>query len=285
MTGSASMTFTGGSNTQTGNGWAMNDNIAFAWNGELDNGMTVDVNFLLDDSDGTGAQIFDNRSLAIGMGDVGTLTFWGQAGDGVISANDDKMPTAYEESWNGADAPGQGAATSNMFWYNNSSIVDGLSVDISHVPSSTTEVLSSTEFGLTYTGVDGLTLSYNQGKDGGAGLGSKIDNKILYATYSYGPVTVGIQENTADSEVVSSDEDFTSMGVSYAVTDELSVSYTQSKLDYELGTLTDQESVSFGASYTMGSMAFVATHNKHDNVSGADASDRDWYEIGVSFAF
>ena len=285
MTGGASMTFTGGSNTQTGNGWAMNDNIAFSWGGELDNGMTVDVNFLLDNGDGTGAQIFDNRSLALGMGDAGTLTFWGNSGDGVISANDDKMPAAYEESFTGADAPTQGAATSNMFWYNNSSLMDGLSVDLSYTPSSTTEVEGSTEAGITYTGVEGLTLSYNKGKDKGAGALAHVDNQIFYATYAYGPVTLGFQENEADSEVANGDEDYSSMAISYAVSEELSLSYGVSKLDYESATLTDQESVSIGASYTMGSMTFSGTHNRHDNISGADASDRDWYELAVSFAF
>ena len=56
----------------------MNDNLSFSWGGELDNGMTVDVNFLLDNGDGAAAQIFDNRSLAIGILMHGTLTFWGQ---------------------------------------------------------------------------------------------------------------------------------------------------------------------------------------------------------------
>ena len=289
VTGSASIYYSAKEKAAS-TGFYQNDKIVFTGSGTLDNGMELTMGLSIDESDVAADQAatgrtFEGRYIALSSDTLGTLQFDGKDGSSVVSALDDKMPAAYEESFTGADAPTQGAATSNMFWYNNSSLMDGLSVDLSYTPSSTTEVEGSTEAGITYTGVEGLTLSYNKGKDKGAGALAHIDNQIFYATYAYGPVTLGFQENEADSEVADGDEDYSSMAISYAVSEELSLSYGVSKLDYESATLTDQESVSIGASYTMGSMTFSGTHNRHDNISGADASDRDWYELAVSFAF
>ena len=128
ISGGAGITFTGGGDHVSGNGWGMNDALDFSWGGELDNGFTVDLAFKLDNSDGNAKQIFDNRSLTIGMGGAGELQFWGQAGDSVISAHDDKLPTAYEESFDGADGPGKGHTSSNMFYYTNNS-VEGVKIE------------------------------------------------------------------------------------------------------------------------------------------------------------
>ena len=47
----------------------------------------------------TSGQIFDNRSIAIDMDEAGTLEFWGQSGDSVVTATDDNAyQTMYEES-------------------------------------------------------------------------------------------------------------------------------------------------------------------------------------------
>ena len=159
VTGSAALYFTGGDKNVAGNGWTMNDSITFSGGGEMDNGWNVTATFLLDNSDGRGTatsgQMFDNRSIAIDMNEAGKLEFWGQSGDSVVTATDDKLPNMYEESWYGAGSPNTGAATSNMFYYSNAAIVDGVNFMASYTPSGTAEVLSSTEFGVTYSGVEG----------------------------------------------------------------------------------------------------------------------------------
>jgi len=294
VTGSAALYFTGGDKNVRGNGWSMNDSISFSGGGEMDNGWNVTANFKLDNSDGranvpgslTGSQIFDNRSIAIDMNQAGTLEFWGQAGDSVISATDDKLPNMYEESWYGADAPGHGATTANMFYYSNAAIVDDLTVLASYTPSGKAEVQSSTEFGVTYAGVEGLMVGYATGTDGGAGAASEVDNRNVWATYAYNSITVGYQSNSSDSKVAKKDEDYTGMVVTYTVTDELSISYGTSEIDYELNAF-DQESTSVGAAYTMGSMTLSGVHNTHDNIKGSSlaSADRDVYELGLSFAF
>ncbi|MDA7593440.1 porin [Candidatus Pelagibacter sp.] len=290
VSGSAALYFTGGDKNVRGNGWSMNDSITFSGGGEMDNGWNVTATFLLDNSDGRGTstsgQIFDNRSIAIDMDTAGTLEFWGQSGDSVVTATDDKLPNMYEEAWYGAGSPNTGAATANMFYYSNAAIVDGLNVMASYTPSGTAEVQSSTEFGATYSGVDGLTIGYATGTDGGAGATSEVDNRNMWATYAYGSVTVGYQTNSSDSKVADADTDYTGMVITYTVTDELAVSYGTAEIDYENNAF-DQESTSIGASYTMGSMTLSGVHNTHDNISGSSLAreDRAVYELGLSFAF
>ena len=124
VSGSAGIGLANQDKTTKGNGFSMTDAITFKGSGEMDNGWTVSVSMELDNSDGranvpgskTGSQIFDNRSIAIDMNDMGTLTFYGAAGDSVISATDDKLPNMYEESFHGAGTPGKGATNGNMFY-------------------------------------------------------------------------------------------------------------------------------------------------------------------------
>ena len=68
ISGGSSISYNAGNDGIQGNPWSMNDSLTFSWGGELDNGFTVDMSFLLDNSDGAVSQIFDNRTLAIGMG-------------------------------------------------------------------------------------------------------------------------------------------------------------------------------------------------------------------------
>jgi outer membrane protein OmpU len=292
IAGGAGITFSGGGSKLVGNGWGMNDALDFTWGGELDNGWTVDLAFKLDNSDGNAKQIFDNRSLAIGLGDAGTVTFWGQAADSVVSANDDKMPTAYEESFDGAGGPGRGATTSNMWYYSNS--LEGFGIDLSYTPSGTGEHAGSTEYGVTVTAVEGLTIGVAGGEDNGSV--SKIDNTIAYVTYAFGPVTVGYQANESDDTAAASstaatgaqnrgDLDYTAMAISYAVSEDLSVSLAKSEIDYELSTLDKQESTSINASYTMGSMSWSVQHADHSNANGIATEDYKEYEIGLAFSF
>ena len=285
ISGGSSLSYNGGNDGVQGNPWSMNDSLTFSWGGELDNGFTVDMSFLLDNSDGAAAQIFDNRTLAVGMGDAGTLTFWGQAGSGVVGSFDDMTPNAYEESWYSADGPGQGHSASNMFYYTNS--LDAVTLHVSHTPAGH---MSSTEFGAVVTAIDNLEVGFAMGDDE-ATNSAVVDNTIMYAKYTIGGATLGVQKNEADSEVADSDEDFTAWGISYAVNEDMSVSYGQSKLDYEAVGTSSQEARGFSASYTMGSMTLAGTVNDITNQgagatgAGNTSANNETFEINLSFAF
>jgi outer membrane protein OmpU len=283
ISGGASLSYNGGNGGATGNPWSMNDSLTFTWGGEMDNGMTVDMNFLLDNSDGNA--IFDNRSLALGLNGGGTLTFWGSSGSGVVGSFDDMMPTAYEESWYSGDSPNQGHSTGNMFYYTNA--LDAATIHASFTPASGGSDASSLELGAVITAVENLEVGVAIGEDNGSA--EAVDNTIVYAKYTMGGATFGVQKNEADSATANSDEEFVAYGVSYAVSEDLSVSAGKSELKYEAAD--DQEATGFSASYTMGSMTLAGTLNNIKNeptstvASSTNTAESDTFELNLSFAF
>ena len=305
VSGSAGLTFAGQDKTTAGNGFSMSDEITFSGGGELDNGWTVAVSMQLDNNASSDAETattvsnMDNRSITIGMGDAGTISFIGHGGDSALGAVDDVMPHADgNETWDTLAATTLGGttsfnsisgnATNNMISYNNSSIVDGLSFTASLTPSNGgTNAGTTMSYAVAYTGVDGLTVGY--AIDENSELGAlQTDFKTMYVKYAYGPVTVGYQVSDEDSATVADNDDFTAYGISYAVSDALTVSYNESIYDDSTAaSTTDQENSAIAVSYTMGSMAITATSVSVDN-SGAGTGaidDTQGYELNLSFAF
>jgi outer membrane protein OmpU len=287
VTGGVSLNFSGEEKQTTGNGWSMNDGITFKASGELDNGWAVTATQIIDSSDGTANTIMDTRILAIDMGDSGTLTFSGTGGSSVLNAIDDVTPTAGEESWDdvtGADTIPGGTGGDDMFHYSNSSLMDGVTVSASYTPSDgATVVESSSDYGVKYTGIDGLTVGIAAGENNAAAASIDITN--MYVTYAMDAFSVGYQSSESDSETANADLDFTALGLSYAVSEEMSVSLNTSTIDYENATLSDQEAMGISVSYVMGSMTLKANHNTVDNIAGASTDDRSGYALGLTFAF
>jgi outer membrane protein OmpU len=283
-TGAAAINFTGNEAVNTGNGWTMSDQVTFTGSAEMDNGWTVSTSMRLDNSDGG---VFDARSMTIDMGDSGTLTFAGSDGSGVVHPMDDTSPTAKEESWDvvpGVTAHRVGPEGPNMFTYSNSSLMDGVTLSAGYLPSGgTADVESSTDFAISYTGIEGLTIGAATSENNSAA--TSIDGTALNVTYAMDAFTIGFSTSEADSETANSDTELTAYGVSYAVSDDLSVSLNMSEIQHENNTLVDQEAMGISFSYTMGSMTLSGTHNSIDNVGGTAATDRSGYELGLAFAF
>jgi outer membrane protein OmpU len=280
VSGATSIFFGGEDNSNSGNGWSMTDQIDFNASGEMDNGFTVDMYLQFD-----GGSTLDDKTLAIGMGDMGTLTFSGHGGNGPVGAWDDKTPSANEESWGTSiggtvDGPTNSAVSDNSFIYDYT-VTDGLALKAAYKPSKGTALESSTEIGVSYTGMEGLTVLAAMGENNSAA--DKIDLSVFSVNYAMGPITVGFQSNESDAGT-GTDEDFSAYGISYAVSDDLSISYGASSLDYS-SALEDQESSAVSISFTAGGVAMSASHQTTDNVAGATATDNSSYEINFSFAF
>ena len=271
-------------------GWYMNDKIVFTGSGTLDNGLGFEMNLSIDESDtAANTQTFEGRSIKLTSDTLGSLTFQGRDGTGVTGAYDDRMPTVYEETWYAVSAAGQpidGPNVANSFYYSNNT-VDGVQLDVSYTPggSGQSQDASTVEYGAVITAVDGLTLGIAHGEDNST-IDVDVDNTVMYATYAFGPVTVGYQTNESDSTVASSDQEFDAAAVTYAVNDDLSVMMSRSKVEKE-GDADDQKVTSFGASYSMGSMSVaVQTFDVKNNAHGtADADSYRLNEINLSFAF
>ena len=177
---------------------------------------------------------------------------------------------------------GGAAQTHNLFIYDYT-ITDGLELKASYNPSGTGVVEGSTEYGVKYTGVEGLTVYAAMGENNDAAAG--IDNTMIAASYASGAVTIGMQVNELDHATANSDRDATMIGVSYAVSDDLSVSLNTSTVEYESSTLDDQEAMAVSFSQTSGGMTISGSYGNMDNVAGSATVDNTGYELNVAFAF
>ena len=168
-------------------------------------------------------------------------------------------------------------------FYTLPSMVDGFAVTASYNPSgSGTD--SATSVGVTYTGVEGLSVSYGMGDD--TTVGNAGEGTALKASYAIGSVTVAYSNYEFDTTGTASDDDTTSYKVSYTVSDELSISYGAEEVQRP-GKTEDAEFAGITASYTAGGMTISASMQTADNMDGSTTStqDRERWALGLSFAF
>ena len=283
MSATSKITYVGADNGDDGNTWSMSDSISFSTTGEMDNGFTITHGIELD------GPAIDANSIAINTGDMGTLTFVGGGTTGVVTQWDDLTPNANEEAngvpYNGTASAvdGGGAQTHNLFIYDYT-ITDGLEFKASYAPSGlASAVEGSTEYGIKYTGIDGLTVYAAMGENNDAAAG--VDNTNFAAIYAAGAMTVGFQTNDVDHATANSDRDSTMIGISYAVSDDLSVSLNTSTVSHESSTKDDQEATGVSFSYTSGGMTVSGSYGTMDNVAGTSTVDNNAYEMNVAFAF
>ncbi len=291
VTGSAGMSYTGGDSKATqGQGWTMGDSITFSASGDVnDIGVTLTMELDGDDSDGGAAagNEFDNQSIAFDLGDAGTLTFHGHGGSSALGAKDDVMPTANEEPWDivtGAEAEVVGGAGGNNMFAYSYAHESGLTGTVTYVNAAdaVTDV-SSTSYGLEFTGMEGLTVGYAQ-QDVEVTTNAKSDESTMYAKYAIGGITVGIQMSEKDSES-GTDYETTGIGISYQVNDDLAVSYGNHEIEAVGAGTPDQEAAAVSFSYTMGSLGIVGTVHDVDHVANSTTNSREKYSLGLSFNF
>ena len=298
LSGGASVTFTSTHDSDK-TGYGMADSITAKYSGETDGGLTVTTSLELDGG-ANASSSFDNRSISIASDDMGTITFSGHGGDTVMSGWDDMMPTAYEEVFavtkNQSDAAtGAGNLTiagqsGDNTWRYDSPTVSGAQFSVAYLSTDTGatagRISSYSDMGIKISpeAVEGLTVGYAVGEFDEASGTLGVDVSTMYATYAYGSFTVGYQDSENDGPTAADSDESDSWAVSYAVSDDFSVSYGQH--EYTSGTDTDvQESSGFSASYTMGGTSIKAAFNSTDNIRAAASNDEDSFEIAVSFAF
>jgi outer membrane protein OmpU len=285
-----------GEQINTGVGYSMADSVVLSGSTELDNGMTVSMSFELDDADTSHS--YDSHSVTIASDSLGTLTFSGNGGSSAVSAID---ATAAGDIFDNFDGQTGDAETSSSvgdaamltspggddsFYYTLPEMVEGLSVSASYNPQATTG-FSSSAFGATYTGIEGLSVSYGVG-DNNRDAGSTYDADVttMKASYAYGPVTVAYSNHEYDSATATRDQDTTSFSVAYTVTDAISVSYGEETIDSGEQTV-DAEYTSLSVSYTSGGMTITAKQQEAENISYSTTSteDQDYWGLTLAFAF
>ena len=277
-----------GGAANAGKAWTMGNSVTFTGSGETDGGLTVTASFELDQGAHTTAP-FDSHGLTVGNDAFGTLTFQGHGGAAAQSAVDD-MATGdiWDNGMGHAGAP-TSSSSNNMLGYKLPTLVDGLAVNVSYVPHTTTQYEDTMDFALAYTGVEGLTIGYASGENKTT-KGSEADVSTYYLSYAFGPLTVAYANTEYDSEATTStaDVDFTGYSVAYTVTDEISVAYKVSDTSTPNdSTDADQEVNGVTASYTAGGMTISGKMVNGDNMaySTAASADKSMWELAASFAF
>jgi outer membrane protein OmpU len=286
VSGSAGITIENNSQSAAGKAFSMPNSVYLSGSGETDGGLNISVSFELDQGAAT-TQPFDNHSVSVGNDSIGTLTLHGHGGSSAQSALD---TTAAGDLWdNGFDIstahdPSTSATSNNMLYYSLPSLVDGLGAAVSYTPDGTGHQ-SSTAFSLTYSGIEGLSVSYGYGDDNSS-VGVDADATTIKASYAVGSFTLGLSNTDYSTTTASSDQDVTSWNVAYTVSDSISVAYGAETHELE-GSATDIEVSGLSASYTAGGMTISAASIEADNVghSTAATADREYWKLGASFAF
>jgi outer membrane protein OmpU len=279
ISGAAKVSYVSQDETEvSGNPFSMTRDISFTGSGEMDNGMTISYDQLLS------AGAFSTSGLALDMGDAGTLSFrHGGSGGHGIGAYEDKMPTAAENVWDDLDGQANGVLTKNAIGkigYGTTFAGANVSVDYNKSEGGG----SAKSIGLDYAPVDGAMVFVAM-SDEYAGTNTSMDQTTFGGTYTTGGITAGIQMTSIDNAAADSDQDRTHIAASFAVNEDLSVSWGMSTVQFEAAAKTDQEDSGFSVSYTMGSMSLTAAANASDNVGGSNGTDDTHKEIGLAFAF
>jgi len=305
VSGSAGINFenyqAANSDTAASNGtkaFSMGNQITFSGSGELDNGMNVSLSFVIDEFDNANSSsvanagsLFDAHSVTISSDAMGSLKFSGEGGSSAQNTIDGTAAGDIWDLWDGRDGANSAAKNSkssnNMFLYTLPSMVDGLAVSASYVPAAGNGA-SDTSYVLTYTGIEGLSVSYGTGtNDSPAGTATDSETDTVKLSYAYGPVTVAYSDSTHDSATDTADQDVTSMKLSYTVSDAISISYGEE--DIASGATDDIDAAysKISASYTAGGLTVSGNMSEMENgtYTTAVAGDEEYYGLSLSFAF
>jgi len=293
-TGAAEMKMTNNSQKSTGKTVGMGNSIYFTGSGETDGGLNVSLSFELDQGASDGAAgVYDNHSVSVGNDSLGTLTVHGHGGSNSAAALD---TTAAGDFWDNTlgigtatggagDTPQASASGNGLVVYSLPSMVDGLSVGVSYASAGENNE-GSTAFGLTYAGVEGLSVSYGKGESNGT-INVDQDQTVMKASYVYGPITLAASNNDFDHTTAANDQEVQSYAISYSLTDSISVTYGEETIE-KTGKTSDIEIEGITASYTSGGMTAAITSIEATNVdhssTGTD-NDNEFWKVSLSFAF
>jgi len=297
-TGGASLAFEGYSGTilESDSAFSMGDSVTLSGATELDNGITVTMAFELDgDSEASSTtSAYDDNSLTLSSDAMGTLKFSAHGGSSASSAMDgtaagdmfDNFDTGLTVTGAATKAAGAG---DNSFFYTTPTLVEGL-VATASLNTAGASGNNAMGFGVTYTGVEGLSLSYGTADVNAGASTNSGDQTVMKASYAIGSLTMSYtnsEYSIGTGATEANAQDVTSMAVSYTVSDALSVTYGTEVIESGLSTATDAEYQGISVAYTAGGMTLTAANQIADAISHSSAANEDYeyWSLGLSFAF
>ena len=271
-------------NDQDGRKMSMGNQLTFTGGGEMDNGMNVSLSFILDQGDGVAAATapFDSHSISVGSDAMGTITF---AGEGASSAQNTIDTTAAGDIWDNTftyTGPTNSNASDKTLLWALPSFVDGLDTKVSYTGASAGKD-SQISYALTYSGIEGASISYGAGSTGGTDAAEGTDVVTMKASFAFGPISAGMSINDYSAPTGTASEEQNSYKVSYSITDELSVSYG-SETHETNGQSFDEEFSQVSVAYTTGGLTVSASQTDAENATTSGNEEELW-NVGLSFAF
>ena len=278
-----------------GNPMGMDTRITFSGSGELDNGFTTSVYVTDEINGGTGMY---SGEVALGMGDLGTISLNQGGGNVGADAIDDETPRAYEEADDKISTNFRGLAnpqgSGNMIKYTNTLGMVNLNLGFRTGGGSNNVVgVTGGNSENVYTGaltsspIDGLTVGAgysNVEKD----AGKDDEGYAGFVKYAFGSVTVGAQRNVTTSGTAASAAEGNQVSIAFNVNENLAISYSDGSIDhFGTGATADVEEdfSAINISYTMGGMTIAAQMAEADNAAGTANADEEATEIVLSLAF
>jgi len=258
-----------------------NTSLFFSGSGELDNGYAVSVTQNLTEAG------FSSGSMSVDMGDMGKLMMYQVTNAAGIASIQDKVPNAGEQVWDD-NAATHGGPADGIVDPNGGDDVLGYTVSANGFTLSTALSFpgdgAETSAALTASGlVDGLTIGAGFGNDKQATTDDDLSTAFI--TYAAGPITIGAQQSKVEDDSASQDIERDAYGVTFAVNENLSVSYGVSDTDYDTSSKVDEENKGISASYTTGGMTVGLVNNSKDNANGTSGTNQETTEIKLTFAF
>ena len=290
---------TGGNtgNEVTGNSYGANSSVTLSGSGDVGFG-TVSMTRTLNDSNSGWGSSFQT----LDMGDMGILSFDSTAGALVgVTANDDLMPTAYEEASTGVSSKGvTGVGSTNVIGYRNTFGMFSVSAGYSQKGTSTAESGSSgeashgsiTDLYVSVSPMDGFTIgaghSENTSTDTST-TSTDTQEMVMNAVYSTGPVSIGYrlaESNKGTAGTASRTVEH--MAVAFNVNDSFKVSYGVQDTEKNAISATKavtEEVTGLSAAYTSGAASVRVNHSKSDNDNGVTGVDDETTEVSLVLSF
>jgi len=239
------------------------------------------------------------------MGAMGKVSF-DSTGTGIegVTAYDDKLPSAYEEVWNGVSTAGvTGAGSNDTLGYSNSFGPIGISV--AHTKGGTAgssdgNVAAETGNSITDAHVtidasmllDGLTIMAGTSTEKYTQAGeTDTVNNVGHILYTTGPISVGYrmaESQPGNAATVETGLNVEAMSIAFAVNDELSVSFAQQDTEYDVAsssTNVTEEITALNASYTVGAASLRATFSESDDDGGVQNNTVEHTELSLVLSF
>ena len=302
VSGSVEVTYTdtGGTvgNEVTGNSFGAKSDMTFTGSGDVGFG-TVTMNRALSDA---GAITTSYQTLD--MGDMGTFSFDSTAGQLVgIAANDDLMPTAYEEVWTGVSGSGiAGVGSTNVIGYTNT--FAGVSISAGYTNGEgATQTGESAASGagahgstrdiyLSMSPIDGLTIgagqSVNSSTDTSTTSTDTVES-VANIKYTMGPVSAGYRMGESeDGTAGAASHSITAWSLAFNVNDNFAISYGEQENEQNAigGTAAVAEDVTgLSAAYTMGAASVRFNHSESSNDNFVATVDDETTEISLALSF